>query len=135
MFMENYVGLRGSLVIVLVCLQHLLRSIDNTGNKFPRATFLATLLRNMEREREIVFVFVFLQPARATIRLELFTVFNLQQQIIVAQQVTNACGKPSSIALQCCSRKVARICCPYYCTLSCKCHFVCLQWKNVLSRI
>lgn len=55
--MENYVGLRGSLVIVLVCLQHLLRSIDNTGNKFPRATFLATLLRNMERERLFLFFF------------------------------------------------------------------------------
>jgi len=51
--MENYVGLRGSLVIVLVCLQLLLRSIDNTGNKFPRATFPATLLHNLS-ERDVV---------------------------------------------------------------------------------
>lgn len=49
MFMENYEGLRGSLVIVLVCLQLLLRSIDNTGNKFPRATFSATLLHTCRR--------------------------------------------------------------------------------------
>lgn len=107
--MENYGGLRGSLGILLVCLQLFLRSIDNTGNKFPRATFPPTLLHNMS-ERDLVF----LQTARATSRLELFTVRNMQQQIIVALQVTPACGKPSSIALQCCSRKVARICCPYY---------------------
>ena len=54
MLMENYGGVRGSLVIVLVCLQLLLRSTDNTGNKFPRATFLATLLHNMS-ERDLVF--------------------------------------------------------------------------------
>ena len=52
--MENYGGVRGSLVIFLVCLQLLLRSTDNTGNKFPRAIFLATLLHNMS-ERDLVF--------------------------------------------------------------------------------
>ena len=46
--------MRGSLVIVLVCLQLLLRSTDNTGNKFPRAIFVATLLHNMS-ERDLVF--------------------------------------------------------------------------------
>ena len=51
--MENYVGLPGSLVIVLVCSQLLLRSIDNTGNKFPRAILLATLLHNLS-ERDVV---------------------------------------------------------------------------------
>ena len=51
--MANYGGLRGSLVIILVCLQHLLRSIDNTGNKFPRATVPATLLHTLS-ERDVV---------------------------------------------------------------------------------